>query len=117
MKQTLQLNIIPFSAPVKLKEFAFYSKQIDDTFCPINKNDFKDAEKLNGHFDDDEWIYSDFQKPKTNAVSLKVDLTEHTRFAQHYYRHLIREYFKGVADIVRSNFTNEVEVWFHDAAV
>lgn len=35
-------------------------------------------------------------------------------FAQHYYRHLIRNHFKGIVDIRRKNFTNEIEVWFHN---
>ncbi len=36
------------------------------------------------------------------------------RFANHFYRYLIRDYFMGIADIIHQNFTSETEVWFHD---
>jgi hypothetical protein len=60
------------------------------------------------------WLYTDFAPAKENAIIISVNLNECKYFAQHYYRHLIRTHFKGVADIMRKNFTNEIEVWFHN---
>jgi len=117
MQQTLQLNIIPFSAPVQEAEFAFYKARQDEYF-PIFKND------LEGLLDDKftalellelEKLYTDFQPAKEDAITIKINLANTPRFANHYYRHLIRTYFKGVADIMRQNFTSETEVWFHNA--
>ena len=116
MQQTLQLNIIPFSAPVQEAEFAFYKARQDEYF-PIFKND------LEGLLDDKftalellelEKLYTDFQPAKEDAITIKINLANTPRFANHYYRHLIRTYFKGVADIMRQNFTSETEVWFHN---
>lgn len=116
MAQSLQLNIIPFSAPVQEAEFAFYTER-QEGYCPIHKDDLNGA--IEGLVDESElhygnWLYTDFGAPKENAIIISVDLTECKYFAQHYYRHLIRNHFKGVADIMRKNFTNEIEVWFHN---
>ena len=61
-----------------------------------------------------EKLYTDFQPAKEGAVVLDIDLSKSHRFASHYYRHLIREYFTGIADIMHQNFTSETEVWFHN---
>lgn len=116
MQQTLQLNIIPFSAPVQEAEFAFYTSK-QDGYCPIHKDDLNGA--IEGIVDESElhygnWLYTDFAPEKENAILISINLTECKYFAQHYYRHLIRTHFKGVADIMRKNFTNEIEVWFHN---
>ena len=114
MQQELRLNIIPFTAPFEEAEFSFYQERIPDSY-PVFKND------LNGHLDDHfseaeltklEKLYTDFQPPKDGALVLKINLTETTRFANHYYRYLIRKHFTGVADIIQQNFTSETEVWF-----
>ena len=109
MAQSLQLNIIPFSAPVQEAEFAFYTER-QEGYCPIHKDDLDGA--IEGLVDESElhygnWLYTDFGTPKENAILISVNLTECKYFAQHYYRHLIRNYFKGVADIMRRNFTNK----------
>ncbi len=119
LTQTLKLNIIPFTAPVQEKEFFFYTKW-QEGYCPIHKEDLKGViEEL---IDEDElengnWLYTDFKAAKPGAIPITVDLTRSTRFAQHYYRELIRAYFKNVADVWRNNFTNEIEVWFHNPAI
>lgn len=117
--QSLLLNIIPFTAPTQEKEFAFYTKRTEG-YCPIHKGDLTGIiEELisEDELEDGQWLYSDFDTAKPGAVPIKVDLTKNIYFAQHYYRHLIKNYFKGVADVMRNNFTNEVEVWFHNAEV
>lgn len=116
MKQTLQLNIIPFSALSQEAEFAFYEQKLDG-FLPIFKDDLSGL--LDDHFTPSQLIkleklYTDFQPPQNGAVVLKINLTENPRFANQYYRYLIRQYFVGVSDIIHQNFTSETEVWFHD---
>jgi len=116
MQQEIQLNIIPFKAPIKNVQIAFYTEKREG-FCPIHKDDFNGGvkrivEKL--ELDCGKWLYTDFTTAKEDAIIISVNLTESKNFAQHYYRHLIRSYFKGVADIMRNNFTNEIEVWFHN---
>lgn len=119
MQQNLTLNIIPFTPPVEKAFFAFYTQK-QDGYCPIHKDD------LYGLLDDKfttlellelDWLYTDFEPPKENAIEIEVDLTQSIYFAQHFYRHLIRQYFMGAADVMRSNFTNEIEVWFHNKSL
>jgi hypothetical protein len=116
MNQTIKLNVIPFDVPVEEVEFAFY-KTNPNNFCRIHKDD------LNGLLEDiiDEselhegkWLYTDFQPAKENTINIKVNLYDNVYFSLHYYRYLIRNYFFGKADIMHSNFTKEIEVYFHN---
>ena len=118
MKQSLQLNVIPFTAPFQEAEFAFYKERIDGHY-PVFKDDLNGL--LDEHFTpaqllDLRKLYTDFQEPREDALVLKINLEETPRFASHYYRFLIRRYFAGVADIMHQNFTSETEVWFHNPA-
>ncbi len=116
MQQNLTLNIIPFKPTVQQVTFAFY-KEYKEGYCS-----FYVEEDMTGLLDgkmtlleqaDFPWLYTDFQDPKEGALILDIDLTVHTDFAAHYYRHLIFNHFKnGVAHIMHRNFTKEVEVWF-----
>lgn len=113
-EQNLIINILPFTHPVKEKEFAFYTKK-QDGFCPIHKGDLKGV--IEDYYSSEEleqisWLYTDFQSPKDDSIVLNVDLEKCIYFGNHYYRHLLRSYFKGVADVISTNFTNEIEVWF-----
>ncbi|MFA5971903.1 MAG: Piwi domain-containing protein [Lentimicrobiaceae bacterium] len=119
MQQELRLNIIPFTAPIKEAEFSFYQERIPDSY-PVFKNDLNGL--LTFHFSDAEIeklerLYTDFQPPKEGALVLNINLTENPRFANHYFRYLIRQYFTGVADIMHQNFTSETEVWFLDSEI
>ncbi|MFZ4707065.1 MAG: hypothetical protein ACOYMF_13750 [Bacteroidales bacterium] len=119
MKQSLQLNVIPFSAPFQEAEFAFYPEQMDG-HIPVFKDDLKGL--LKDHFTpaqllDLNKLYTDFQEPREDALVLKINLVETPRFASHYYRYLIRQYFQGVADIMHQNYTSETEVWFLDPEI
>lgn len=116
LTQQLLLNVIPFIAPVEEKQFAFYTKK-QESFSPIHIGDLEGL--LEGLVDTNtldygQWLYTDFADAREDAIIISVNLTEHIYFAQHYYRHLIRTYFKGVADVMRSNFTSEIEVWIHN---
>lgn len=116
MQQTIQLNIIPFTPPIQEAIFAFYTKRLEG-YCPIHKDDLQGV--LEGLVNEDEleygqWLYTDFQPAKKGAILIEINLSECPRFASHYYRYLIRNYFTGIADIMHKNFTNEIEVWFHN---
>jgi hypothetical protein len=118
MHQSLLLNVIPFSAPAGKNTFAFYREKLPGC-VPIFKKDFHDL--LEGHFTRLEMIeleklYTDFEAPKPGAFLLDIDLSKAPRFANHYYRYLIRKHFTGIADIMHQDFTSETEVWFHDRA-
>ena len=117
MQQILTLNIIPFATVPGKKTFAFYRERIDDSYYPIFKNDLQgllDNKLPQLELIELEKLYTDFQPAKEGAIQLDIDLSVSYRFANHYYRHLIREYFLGIADILQQNFTSETEVWFHD---
>lgn len=116
MQQELLLNIIPFNPAAGKQTFAFY-RQKQEGYNPVFKAD------LEGLLDDKlpaaelealEKLYTDFQPAKEGAIELEIDLSVTYRFANHFYRHLIREYFTSIADIMHQNFTSETEVWFHD---
>ncbi len=119
MQQNLILNIIPFTPPVQQVTFPFY-KEYKEEYCPCYIDDVMTG-LLDGKMSkleqaDTQWLYTDFKEPQEGALILDVDLTIHTEFAAHYYRHLIFNYFRnGVADIMHRNFIKEVEVWQLDA--
>ena len=118
--QQIQLNIIPFAAPFTTATFAFYNNPnlaTEEGYFPIFKYD------LEGLLDDKfsvlellelEKLYTNFQPAQEGAIELEINLTQTTRFANHYYRYLIRQYFVGKVDIMQQNFTSETEVWIHD---
>ncbi|MDZ4810657.1 MAG: Piwi domain-containing protein [Bacteroidota bacterium] len=115
MQQNLILNIIPFNPPVQQVSFPFY-KEYKEGYCPCYIDDVMTG-LLDGKMSkleqvDTEWLYTDFKEPQDGALVLDIDITVHTDFAAHYYRHLVFTYFKGVSDIMHRNFTKEVEVWF-----
>ena len=110
----IQLNIIPFTSSFEEREFSFYKERFPGSF-PVFKEDLNDL--LSFHFSDTELqdiqrLYTDFQPPHDDAITLTINLAETPRFANHYYRYLIRQHFSGVAHIMHRNFTSETEVWF-----
>jgi len=114
MSQNLIVNIIPFKAPVQELQCALYSKKTEG-FAPIHKDDLKGIIEKHIPAKDlknIDWFYTDFREPKEKAITLTVDLTKSIYFACHYYRHLIRTWFSQIADIIRPNFTKDIEVWF-----
>lgn len=117
MNQKILLNIIPFTHPLAEATFPFYTTKKDDTFCPIHKDDIKGAwegiiDESEFHYGD--WLYTDFGVPQDDAIELSVDLIKCKGLGLHYYRHLIFSYFIGKADMMRHNFTKEIEVWMHN---
>ena len=116
MQQELLLNIIPFNPPAGKQTFAFY-KQKQEGYFPVFKDDLQGL--LDDKFTPLELLElqkqcTNFQPAKEGVIELDIDLSVSTRFANHYYRYLIRNYFEGIADIMHENFTSETEVWFHN---
>jgi hypothetical protein len=54
MQQEIQLNIIPFTAPVEGADFAFYTTK-QHGYCPIHKDDLNGA--IKGLVDEGELHY------------------------------------------------------------
>lgn len=121
MSQALQLNIIPFTPPEKVKNFAFYKEWfpgayavfISETLLPLVQH----FHKPNSQKAETRWLYSDFLPLREGGIELEIDLTVHLQFAEHYYRFLISNYFRDIAPIMRRNFTQEVELWMLDTTL
>ena len=119
--QQLQLNIIPFAPPAKVKTFSFYKEWfagayavfISEELLPLVKH-FHQPDPLKS---EQSWLYSDFKQLRDNGIELEIDLEVHLQFAEHYYRFLISNYFRDIAPIMRRNFTHEVELWMLDTTL
>lgn len=113
MEQSLTLNILPVSSPQPVQNFTFYTADKEGRFR-IHKHKLEgllDGLVKEDDLDEGKYLYTDFKQHK-DGITLVIDLREHIHFAAHYYRFLIQEYFKGIADAIRPNFTKEIEVWF-----
>jgi len=115
MSQGFLLNIIPFQPPLQKLDCSIYGEK-HDGYVPVHRYDIQkeiiDELVLTSKLPDALWYYSDFSKPDGSGCRITVDLTQSVYFANHYYRYLIRNYFRNIADIMYPNFTNDIEVWF-----
>ncbi len=116
MQQNLQLNIIPFSSPVKEITLPFsigkiqgnYGLFLEEELKELVGNKMSNLEKF-----ENKRIYTDFGIPKENSFLLTIDIEKHPKLALHYFKHLIYTYFRnGVAHIMQRNFADDIEVWF-----
>ena len=114
--QSLQLNIIPFTSPIKEitipfylgKQEGYYGFFIDDEVKNLVGDKMSKLEYL-----ENRWIYTDFGTPTSDAITLNINVEEHPQLALNYFKHLLYNYLKnGVANIMQSNFINDIEVWF-----
>lgn len=113
--QHLKLNILTFDHPEEEKEFGFV-KEKKEGYAPLQRHEFplelwsKHEEELQNT----RYLYSDFKTKEEADYTTKVNLTESTNFAKHYYTHLIRTHFKSIADIITPDFIKNVVLWFED---
>lgn len=114
--QNLQLNIIPFSSPVKEitlpfsvgKSQGYYGLFLDEELKELVGNKMSKLELF-----ENKRIYTDFGTPKENSFQITIDIEKHPNLALHYFKHLIYTYFRnGVAHIMQRNFADDIEVWF-----
>jgi len=115
MSQGFLLNIIPFPSPVQKLECSISGEKRDE-YVPVHRDDIQkeiiDELVLTSKLPDALWYYADFSEPDGSGCRITVDLTQSVYFANHYYRYLIRNYFRNIADIMYPTFTNDIEVWF-----
>ncbi|MBK8623783.1 MAG: hypothetical protein IPN79_19025 [Saprospiraceae bacterium] len=116
MQQSLQLNIIPFIAPVQQitlpfsigKKQGFYGLYLDEEVLQLAGENITPA-----ILEENNRIYTDFGTPKEDSFLITVDIAKNPSIAIHYFKHLIYSYFRnGVAHIMQRNFTDDIEVWF-----
>lgn len=111
--QQIQLNIIPITPLHSKLTFAFYGNKIP------NGVSIK-WDKLFDEFPEDreanlQFYYTDFQEPREDAIIKEVEFSKAINFANHYFTHLVFNYFKNIAGaVVFPNYVNDVEVWFED---
>lgn len=121
MPQSLQLNIIPFTPPAKTVTFAFYKEFFPGAYAVFIGKDIlplvQHYHQPDPNLTETQWLYSDFQPLRDGGIELEIDLTVHLQFAEHYYRYLISNYFRGIAPIMRRNFTKDVELWMLDTSL
>ena len=116
MNQQIQLNIIPFTPVVDSLSFAFYADK-QKGLAPIYWNKIVDTfpEGREPKFKN---YYTDFLPAKEGGIVKEIKLVHAINFSLHYFRHIIFNYFKAIEGaIVFPNFTDDVEVWFHDTTL
>ena len=116
MEQSLQLNIIPFSSPLKEITLPFYIGGREGYYGLFLDEEVKELvgdrmSKL--ELFENKRIYTDFGTPQKGAIELTIDIEKHPNLAIHYFRYLLYSYFRnGVAHIMQRNFADDIEVWF-----
>ena len=114
--QSLQLNIIPFTSPIKEITLPFsigkvqgnYGLFLDEELKELVGNKMSKLELF-----ENKRIYTDFGTPKENSFQITIDIEKHPNLALHYFKHLIYTYFRnGVAHIMQRNFADDIEIWF-----
>ncbi len=113
--QTLKINILPFEHEKKPATFSFFKVQHPGFIslslheAPIGLKD-----QLNGDSHQIENLYTDFVTTLDADFQIEVNLSKSTKFAKHYYTHLIRQYLKDKVDLVSPNFIKDVDAWIHE---
>lgn len=116
MEQTIQLNVIPFFPIVGEIVCNFhYNKPTKGSYASIYIDNIStvmegkiDASMLN----ENNKLYTNFTSEDPDTIQLKINLADNPYFALHYYRQVITEYFRSVADVMYNNFTKDIQVWF-----
>lgn len=109
----LTLNLITFTPVENSKTFGFITKK-QEGYHPLAKHEipkilFESHE--DGHFDDIEYLYSDFKTIDNCDFTCEVDLSESLNFARYYYTFLVYEYFLDKADIMYPDFIKSIVIW------
>lgn len=113
--ENLKINIIPFKHPSSEKEFGFYNEKKEGCY-PIHRVELpnelwytqKEEVVKSKHY------YTNFKDTEDCTLKTKVDLSNSTKFAKHYYTHLVYNHFTTIADAIQFNYVKDIEVWFLD---
>ncbi len=112
--QKLIFNILTFDHPVETANFSFHEKEAEGLISICKDNLPKSINELFPDLSEDtEYLYVNFA-PESNEKTLIVKLSDNSRFAKHYYVWLISNYFQTRKCFHKSNFVNDIEVWFYD---
>ncbi len=115
-EQKLIMNILTFNHPDEKANFSFFENKADGLISIYKNNLPKNIDILFPDLSEDtEYLYVNFE-PDTSDNLLTVNLSENSRFAKYYYTWLISKYFKTRKCFQKSNFVNDIEVWFYDYA-
>jgi len=110
----IKLNILNFYHCQHPVECAFF-KEPQPGYSSFSMHEFPieivkqlaDKDKLQN-------LYTDFTTTNNADFIADIDLTKSTRFAKHYYSHLIRKYFSDKADFVNPNFIKDIKLWLFE---
>lgn len=114
--QKLQLNIIPFIAPVKEltlpfyigKQEGFYGLYLNAEVLALIGDKITPLEII-----ENKWIYTDFGTPQKDAIVVIINVEQHPTIALHYFRHLLYNHFRnGVAHIMQRNYIDDMKYGF-----
>lgn len=115
-KQSLILNILTFDHCVEPVTLSFY-REPKPGFKPLRLYELpveyteiaaKPPDK------NDPVLYTGFEKSEHADIDLAVDLSKSSRFAVHYYRHLLSRYIEEKGIIHQTNFIKDAEVWIEN---
>ena len=115
-KQSLVLNILTFDYYAEPVTLSFY-REPKPGFIPLRLYELPvectevSAKPAN---ENDPVLYTGFEKSEQADVVLAVDLAKSSRFAVHYYRHLLGRYIEEKGIIHQSNFIKDAEVWIEN---
>lgn len=118
MSQNLFFNILTFDVPSKPKTF-YFSKEKIGRAQELFKNKFpKNIEELFPGITEEnpDFIYTSFIYEKEGYVPFEVVLKdENIELLKHYYNWRIKNYFKKLHKVVKTNFIQDNQIWLRDS--
>ena len=114
----IETNLIPFTFTTGEVLASFYfdvkNKLNKEDFSPLTRGEFpvgllqKYEDRLKGV----KYLYTDFQRHEDADFTGRVQLANSPRFALHYARFVIQDYFRNTRHFVVSrNLAKDVEIW------
>ena len=118
MSQNLFFNILTFDVPSKPITF-YFSKEKIGRAQELYKNKFpKNIEELFSGITEEnpDFIYTSFIYEKEDYIPFEVVLNEQNiELLKHYYNWRIKNYFKKLKKVVKTNFIQDNQIWLRDS--